>query len=58
MKIDVHTNDGWKPVMYEEREDGWYVKPWHSSGFGIFAVSAARKIDVEQLIRKEYDHRY
>lgn len=52
--------DNYEIVQYEEREDGWYVETGHIDGEGwrLYASPEARKSDVRQLLRKEYDVKY
>lgn len=47
-------------VMYEKREDGWYVSTQDIDGkdWRWYALESARPIDVRQLLNKEYDARY
>ena len=47
-------------VEYRKRKEGWYIYTESIDGIGwrLFDNQSAREIDVEQLIRKEYDCRY
>jgi hypothetical protein len=49
-----------RTIQVEMREGGWYVNTTEIDGEGwrIYAVPAAGKRDVKQLLNKEYDDRY
>lgn len=54
-----YPDESYVTVLYERREDGWYVGvPSKGIGYTRFASKDARKIDVKQLVNKKWDSRY
>lgn len=45
-------------VLYQRREDGWYVSTPADGGYWRFASADARDRDVRQLINKKWCLRY